>query len=266
MKILVADPAKNITVFVLDAVEDPGERTALARAILAERSLGAEQAGFVIPPESSVTGYGLWRLEMAGGEFCGNAARSFGLYVARQQGRRGKVNLLVSVSGTGEPVRVEADTERSRASAEMPKPAAGAVLDYRGLSLPVLLFEGITHIIAPDLEAGRETFFAIKALAEKKFAALPAIGVMFYDTTMRFMRPAVYVRSVDSMVFESSCGSGAAAMGVWLSREQQNGIVRYNIAQPGGVIETEVTKKRGKISCITIGGEVKMGEIREFAW
>lgn len=279
MNILIADPAKNITVFVLDTAGDPAKRAELAREILTDSGINAEQVGFVIPPASpaGTPGAGpdtaLWRLEMAGGEFCGNAARAFGLYVARQQGLRGKAKLMVSVSGAAGPVTVEVDVKNSRAAAEMPKPILVDTLDFQGGSLPVLVFEGITHVIAPDLEpkqeAKRETFFAIKGALEKKLAAstgaLPeAIGVMFYDTASRFMRPAVHVRSLDSMVFESSCGSGSAAMGVWLSRELEDGAAQYSIHQPGGVIETEVIKRAGRIVRITIGGEVKLGDVKEF--
>ena len=268
MKILVANPAKNITVFVIEPVENPAERAALARAILAEKSLGAEQVGFIIPPVSASQAV-LWRLEMAGGEFCGNATRSFGLYVARTQGLKGKTKVSVSVSGADGPVQVEVDTEKGQASAEMPKPLSITSLDYEGHPLSVLIFEGITHAIAPDLKSGNDTFFAIKSLVEEKLFSLreglpPAFGVMFYDTSSRFMRPAVYVKSTESLVFESSCGSGSAALGVWLGRDLFDGSAQYALSQPGGVIETEVVKKAGKINRLTIGGEVKLGEPQEF--
>jgi len=261
MKILVADPAKNITVFVLDPVESPADRAAFARAILAEKTLKAEQVGFVSPPESAS---GLWHLEMAGGEFCGNAARCFGLYAARMQGLKGKALVSVSVSGAKEPVRVEVDTEKNRAAAELPKPLAAESLDYKGRALPLLVFEGITHVIAPDLKGEEENFYALKTLIEEKFPAIAAFGVMFYDTASRFLRPAVYVRSVDTMIFESSCGSGSAALGVWLSRDIKDGAAVYAISQAGGVIETEVLKKAGEVTRLMIGGEVSLGEPAEF--
>jgi len=278
VNIIIADPAKNITVFVLDTVEGSAKRAELTREILADSSIKAEQVGFVVPPAltAAVPGAGpdvtLWRLEMAGGEFCGNAARAFGLYVARQQGFKGKAKLLVSVSGAARPVAVEVDVKNNRAAAEMPKPLIVDTLDFRGCSLPVLVFEGITHVIAAEprkLEAKKETFFAIKEALEKKFtssagALAGAIGVLFYDTASRFMRPAVYVRSVDSLVFESSCGSGSAAVGAWLSRELEDGAAQYSLRQSGGVIETEVIKKAGNIIRITIGGEVSLGEAVEF--
>ena len=270
MKILVADPAKNITVFVLDPVEDLWERAALARAILAEKSLGAEQVGFVVPPESGPGArQGLWHLEMAGGEFCGNAARCLGLYVARQQGIKGKAEIFVSISGAEEPVRVEVDTVKSLAAAEMPKPQAMETLDYDGHPLSVLVFEGITHIIAPGTEAEAEAFYAIKALAEKELVSrgkeLPAaLGVMFFNTAAVYVRPAIYVRSIDTLVFESSCGSGSAALGIWLSRSRLDGTFKFALNQPGGVIETKLIKKAGEITSLTIGGEVKLGEVLEY--
>jgi diaminopimelate epimerase len=263
VKILVADPAKNITVFVLDPVEDPADRAALAQAILADKNLKAEQVGFVSPPASGLR-RSLWHLEMAGGEFCGNAARCFGLYAARMQGLKGKVNIYVSVSGAKEPVRVEADTEKNHAAAEMPKPLAFENIDYEGRSLPVLVFEGITHVIAQDLESANENFYAVKAAFEKKFPAPAALGVMFYDTASCFLFPAVYVRSIGTMVFESSCGSGSSALGIWLSRGISDGTTIYAIAQAGGVIETEVVKKAGEVIRVMIGGEVKLGEAEEF--
>ena len=263
MRILVADPAKNITVFVLDPIESSKERTALARTILADKTLGAEQVGFVILP---VSGSVLWRLEMAGGEFCGNAARSFGLYAAKMQGLKGRAKVFISVSGADKPIQVEVDVEKGWAASDMPKPQVMETLDYEGIPLHVLIFEGITHIIAPDLEADSETFFAVKSLAERELSIFrkglpPAIGVMFYDVTARLLRPAVYVRSTDSLFFESSCGSGSAALGVWLSREVRDGTAQYAITQPGGVIETEVTKRDGVIDRLTIGGEVNLSGI-----
>jgi diaminopimelate epimerase len=261
MKILVVDPAGNITVFVLDPVKNLEERAALARAILSDSEIKAEQVGFVIP--FAGPGNSLWRLEMMGGEFCGNAARSFGLYAARAQGLKGKTKVFVYVSGAEDPVQVEVDVEKGWAAAEMPKPLAVESLAYKGRSLALLAFEGITHVIAPDLKSVSENFYAIMSLAKEKFPAA-AFGVMFYDTSSRFMVPMVYVKATDTTVLESSCGSGSAALGVWLSREMLSGTAKYAIAQSGGVIETTLVKSAGKISSITIGGEVILGETKEF--
>ena len=269
MQILTANPAGNITVFVLDPVESRAERADIARAIMKEKRFGAEQVGFVTPPFHNFHKKNLWHLEMAGGEFCGNAARSFGLYVARHhlrsEGEPGvKETLFVSVSGAEEPVKVVVDAEKGRAAAEMPKPTSIDTLPFKNNSLPVIVFEGITHIIALDMEPAEENFYTILGVYKSGAEIPAAIGVMFYDTAAGFMKPAVYVRSIDSFVFESSCGSGTAALGAWLSRSLSEGCARYAISQPGGVIEAEIQKKTGEITGITIGGEVKLGESEAF--
>jgi diaminopimelate epimerase len=289
--IVIADPANNITVFVLTPVP-PAERAEAARALLSDPSLKAEQVGFVVPPPQDVgsgsrpdaplrpdvplrpgaplwRGATLWRLDMMGGEFCGNAARSFGLYVARQAGLSGKVCLEVEISGT--PVMVRADLERGLAEASMPPVIAQGTLAWGGADLPVYLFEGIAHVIAPDVAPSASAFYAIKALLETALpgaassrgmsfpgtgAEIDALGVMFWDA--RVMTPAVYVRGTDTLVFESSCGSGSAALGLHLTRGMEEGEELLAVKQSGGVIEVRVEKRPGEAAALSIGGPVAL--------
>ncbi|GHU74156.1 hypothetical protein FACS189450_14750 [Spirochaetia bacterium] len=88
---------------------------------------------------------------------------------------------------------------------------------------------------------------------------------MFYDTQKQFMYPAVHVAATDSLVFESSCGSGSAALAAWKAAELRDGEYRcgaapvvWMAAQPGGIIEVRVSKLGGEISSITIGGPVSL--------
>jgi diaminopimelate epimerase len=279
--LLIADPAKNITAFVLSRTP-PGARAALSAALLADPALGAEQAAFVIPPGRENNRY--WRIEMMGGEFCGNAARSFGLYVAARTGLRGSHTVVIESSGAAAPVPVRADTVTGRAEAEIPGPRSVTALDFEGRSLAVCVFEGITHVLAPDLEPCREIFFAIKSAFEKTAPSLPgAFGVMFAGPPAGetdaggaeasfpsgagaadgAMTPAVYVYGTDSLVFESSCGSGSAALAVCKSRPLGDGEARYRIRQPGGIIEARVVKRAGAAVSVAIGGPVTL---RELVW
>ena len=66
LNILRADPAGNITVFVLDPVEK-AQRAAIAEKIMAIPALKAEQVGYACAAEDDVDGH----MEMMGGEFCG---------------------------------------------------------------------------------------------------------------------------------------------------------------------------------------------------
>jgi diaminopimelate epimerase len=267
-EIVVADPAGNITVFVLDPVEKPEDRLALSKAILADPLLRAEQAGFVIPPQ----GDRYWRLEMMGGEFCGNAARSFGLFAAREEGLKGKAAIPVSVSGAEGPVTVNVDVEGGWAEAEIPRPLALDSLEYSGALLPVVVFDGITHLIAPDIRPSEGAFKEIMRALEEKHAAglfpageqsLAAAGVLFYNIGSRFMTPVVRVRATNTLVFESSCGSGSAALGIWESRKLRDGESRISVAQPGGVIEVKVKKAKGRVEAAGIGGMVGLSRVRK---
>jgi diaminopimelate epimerase len=253
-EIVLADPAKNITIFVLTPVENRGE---IAKRLLAEPAFHAEQVGFVIPPK---TPQGLWRLEMMGGEFCGNAARAFGLLVARTLGLSENCQIPIEISGMQEPLLVTLQVEEETAAVNIPKPLAQDSLAFRSKVLPVYHFQGITHIIAPGFLPEKDLFFEIKALLETKIASPEALGVMFYDQKTAFMTPAVYVYGTDSLVFESSCGSGSAAFGVWQSETVQDGECLCRVTQPGGVIEVRIWKRRKDINALSIGGPVFLGE------
>jgi diaminopimelate epimerase len=267
--LLIADPAKNITAFVLNQVP-ANARAALSAALLSDPALGAEQAAFVIPP-----GRGdkrLWRLEMMGGEFCGNAARSFGLYVAGKTGLRGRRTVVIESSGTTAPIPVRVDVESGWAEAEIPGPHSMTTLNFGGRPLTVCAFDGITHVIAPDLSPGRESFFAIKSMFEENAPSLPgAFGVLFAgspaDGADAAITPVVYVYGTDSLVFESSCGSGSAALASALAWRKNRGIdgaeTQYRIRQPGGIIETRVITRAEAAVSVAIGGPVTL---RELVW
>jgi diaminopimelate epimerase len=90
---------------------------------------------------------------------------------------------------------------------------------------------------------------------------MDGLGVMFYDEAARLMVPAVYVYGTDSLVFESSCGSGSAALAVWLSRELRDVERRYEVVQPGGTIEVRVGRRGGEITGISIGGPVGLRDV-----
>jgi diaminopimelate epimerase len=270
MEIVIADPAKNITLFVFDAGGDRETRAETARALLKDSRFGAEQVGFVLPPVPGTAGRRLWRLEMMGGEFCGNAARSFGFFIAREMGLCGRVPVTIEISGMETPLVVTVDTEAGTAEAGIPKPRAIDRVEISGGELegrdfPLVIFDGIVHVIALNIKPEEKTFHRIKAAAEKRCQDLSeesvcpdALGVMFYDTKDRFMRPAVYVAATDSLVFESSCGSGTAALAAWETRNAGDGESRLEVKQPGGVIEAEVYRKNGEITGISIGGPVKL--------
>jgi diaminopimelate epimerase len=263
-ELVIADPAGNITALVSGRVED---RAALAHRIMADKALKAEQVGFVTEPDGEARK--LWRLEMSGGEFCGNAARSFGLYAAGLSGLSGKHTVSVEISGMKGSIPVRVDTETGAAEVEIPGPVAENVIEYEGRSLPVIVFDGITHVIAPGFKSDEKMFYRVKEIIEAEGEAPEALGLLFWDEERLQMIPLVYVYAAGTLVFESSCGSGSAALGVWLSRnaaDSGRGQAEhcFSLRQPGGTIETRVSMEHGRVRSVSIGGKVTLSRAVRF--
>ena len=243
----MADPAGNRTAIVRYGVPK-AERAKVAAAIMADPTLKAEQVGFETRPR-----YGdcIGRLEMAGGEFCGNATMcSAALYMIVND-MPGEANVKVRVSGTKEPLDVRLvrrDAVSFDASVTMP-PAVG--IDELKLSdgmlpgndvlrLPVVRMEGIAHvIIEPD-----SGFFGLKddsALAETLLRGwcgvlgAECLGMMFLDEGkgVRALTPLVYVPGADTMFWENSCASGSAAAGMYLAAKEGKP-VDVTFSEPAG--------------------------------
>ena len=111
--VVMADPAGNRTAIVRSGVPK-ADRRKVAAAVMADPALKAEQVGFETRP---LYGGSLGRLEMAGGEFCGNAARSYGYLLCKEKGID---HCKIEMSGTREKLEVICDLDRETAAAQMP--------------------------------------------------------------------------------------------------------------------------------------------------
>lgn len=250
--IIIADPAKNITVFVLDDI-DRNLYKSVARDILENTNYGAEQVGFVKKP---IMG-GDIRLEMMGGEFCGNASRSIGMLFATQNNIK-KGNVLVEITGSDIPLNTSVDLDKGTSKIEMPIPKKIENIEVQGLGeFPIVIIDGINHIIAENIAATEANFELFKKAVYENYD-IEAFGVMFFDREKEYITPVVYVKDTDTTFFESSCGSGTLATVSYLGKDLKDGHLKYNINQPGGTIEAEIYKENGKIKKITIGGVVKL--------
>ncbi len=246
------NPAGNITAVVLTPVER-SQRAGLARAIMAEGR--AEQVGFMEEPQMG----GACRLEMMGGEFCGNAVRSYGLLYALAQGRAQQVP--VEISGAEAPVPVTADPAAGTAYADMPLPLELRQLEVLGKRYPLVMCQGICHLLA--LEQGPDPAFLEAARPKLNALGQEAWGLMFLEGQQ--LTPAVYVTGTDSLVWESSCGSGSVACGWYLAR-QPGGGESYRFREPGGEIQVTVSRRNGVMTGCTMGGPVTVGPQECFAW
>ncbi|CDZ74361.1 hypothetical protein ING2D1G_0166 [Peptoniphilus sp. ING2-D1G] len=252
----VANPAGNITGFVVWPVY-PGYRPAYTKAIMEQIDTTVEQVGFISP---SYDGPPL-RMDMAGGEFCGNATRSYGLYAAKFLDEGGEGYIEVYVSGVDHPMYVFVNTEENTAYVELPKAKNIGEITIEDSTYKVVELEGITHVIIDDRKEDKD--FVDKALkAVKEKFQCEAYGILFYNEKEDKMVPYVNVVEADTLIRESSCGSGTVAMGYYLNTDEDENFKKI-IRQPNGELEVRAGKDEEGHMVYSIGGPVELSEVRK---
>ena len=252
LNILRANPAGNITVFVLDPIEK-AQRAAIAEQIMAIPFLKAEQVGYACPPEDGVDG----RMEMMGGEFCGNATRAYGMYIARQKGGASEVKLRVS--GCDHVVTAQGDLEAGTARAEMPCPRSVQRITVNGHEGTLVDLTGIAHFVVEGAAPSEEFFHAGEPVVSG-IAGPDACGGSFLDAETHRMTPRVKVIDTNSLVWEGSCGSGSVACAVAQRERMENGGFSCEYRQPAGAVRASVERQGGNVIAASIGGEVTLDE------
>ncbi|MBQ6065342.1 MAG: hypothetical protein IJK89_00845 [Clostridia bacterium] len=231
------DPTKNITALA-DTPISPESRPALAARIMNEEP-SCEQVGFV--DFSGKTP----RLDMAGGEFCGNAAMSAAALYCANCGipAGGTRRVTLDVSGADKPVEVAVAEQNGAFACTVAMPAPERIsketlfLGNRQLSLPVVYCPGIAHIMVTEDElTTAEAESALKGWCAA--LATQALGVMFLDRDALTLRPLVYVPAADTLCWESSCASGTCAAGAYLADRAERDVA-LTLSEPGGTLRVQ---------------------------
>lgn len=254
LNVLRADPAGNITLFVLDPVEK-SKRGALAEKLMAIPGFRAEQVGYVCENADGADGH----MEMAGGEFCGNATRAFGMFVAKKSGLRGQCHLTLAVSGCEKQVGVDVDMDNGTARAEMPLPLFARRETVRGAEGTLVHLGGIAHFVVEDVKPSIEFFLAAEPMFEK-IEGLDAYGVIFHDSKSHRMTPLVKVPAANSLIWEGSCGSGSLASAIAQSAGMADGEFERDYIQPAGTVRATAVRRGGEVIAAYIGGSVTLDE------
>jgi len=257
LHVVRADPAGNITLFVLDPVER-AERPFVAKKLMERSDLAAEQVGFACEPREGFDG----RMEMAGGEFCGNASRAYGMLIVKQLGLTGKTRLTLEVSGSDQPVGVEVDTEKHTARIGMPLPRVAGRITADGVEGTLVDLGGIVHFVTerePDAAVLERIEPLVNAPRETGgFAGVEAYGVVFLHGGR--MTPLVKVPAVGTLVWEGSCGSGSVAAAAAQSADRSDGVFERDYVQPAGTVRAAVERRNGAVTAAYIGGSVTLDE------
>jgi diaminopimelate epimerase len=244
-------PAENTTVLVTNYIH-PCYYQSAAKDIMSYSHLNAEQVGFITEPQHKNS---VIRLEMAGGEFCGNGVLAAGALSKYLGLTKGDVFKIES-SGSDELLECHVKKLEDRVfSVKSTMPVDYKHKEYRlftenmGIDGFLAEFKGITHFVF-ELKTNIN-----KQLLEKLVKNLSgkisadAVGIIPYTrrNDYVFIKPCVYVQKTGSLVFERGCGSGTLALGLCIAhRNKEN--TQLMVKQPGGSISVTISgaKKSGK--------------------
>ncbi len=250
-----ANPTGNITCLVLSTVTEE-ERPKVTAALMNR----CEQVGYLEVPDDPKKPV---RLRMMGGEFCGNASMAAGAYLARKAGMRPgeESEMMLSVSGTEQTVRcgIRALDAAWEGTVEMPGIPDVTSYCLAGKEMICVRMEGITHLISEQGPfASRDAENLLRMAAEDLGA--PAVGLLQWNERTGYMTPLVYVPGSETMVWESGCGSGSMAIGVWHAVRRGEGEMITEVRQPGGVITVLTETAGGRLRKSFISGRVTLDE------
>ena len=254
------NPSGNTTVIVLDPLERE-LYAEVAKQLMGPEGLGADQVGFVGEAKDPKA---LGRLNMMGGEFCGNAARAYAAYLAfirhpSLTWHDGQAEVPIEISGYDGVLlpRISAinhETASAHVISPMPIPNQVHFVDFGSDKLGLVNFEGISHAVAWEVSPSEDAFNEIASMYSRPDDA--AFGVMFFSEEDSKIVPLVLVRDTGSLVWEGSCASGAVAVACAVaSRDRRSTELR--LSQPAGVLHVKVTWNED-ISGAAVGGQVDM--------
>lgn len=201
------------------------------KLMLETEKYGVEQAGFLIPRKTSLSHF-----EMSGGEFCGNAARSASLFLFLKTGESKNSFTMSGFSNVVSSVVQKIDKTKFNVKCEFPE--FNLILkDVKINNTEAKLVDlgGIVHVVInEEFPSDYEDTHRLitKKLGLEKRDAVGVIWIKEINESIT-MHPVVWVRSIDTFFYETSCGSGTIAV------SKTTGI--SSIIQPsGGIIKAEI--------------------------
>ncbi|NJP46037.1 hypothetical protein [Actinacidiphila epipremni] len=226
--------------------------------------LGVEQVGVVTPrlhltppadpghPAGTPARTTFPALRMMGGELSVNGLASAFFAIYRWYERRPRFSFacdiagdVLMVSGAASHGPGEDRTDVSLRFGAFPfettRTAAGDGSRVRVVALP-----GITHVLVDD-PTGEPAPARVRELVDRFAAGSPtaALGVIFVRRTPPDVRivPYVYVRALDVLTRETSCGSAAVALALDAWRRSGRRVTSMGVVQPSGArVHVRVTR------------------------
>ena len=252
--ITLISPGGNDTALVPNQNYDAGEKK-LINDLIMKKFPNIEQVGFI-----DLTDKYRPNLQMAGGEFCGNATRSTAWLSL--SGQSGEINVQVS----GISCRLKAGVNKQGyAWVEMPVPDDINLKTIDKYTLVPL--DGITQVISKETydltssdDIKKRGMAILGRLNLVDNPQIPAAGVMFIDQSKDEIvaKPVVWVRDIQTCFYETACVSGTAAVGLYLAKQGGQKQATYSVLQPSGMSIIVTVDLTGKKPAVIISGPIKI--------
>lgn len=294
-KYTVYSASGNPTALVWEFNQSDEKRKEINNEIMAHNPM-VEQVGFLLPNGCGIvypgvggtTMTGNFSLKMAGGEFCGNAARC--AVYAYLRGEEGTINL--SVSGAEHSVRgglrIPGDGSKE-VWCEMPviSDAADALSETEDGT--IVRLRGISHLVVDaagskwykdNMQPEELKVSAFELLKKHRLNEEPAAGVIFItgrdletaetaktaetteaaktvETAEISILPVVYVRDVDTLFCETACGTGTTAVALAYSAKRRSNVQLTAMQPYGEKLTVDVEYFDGAFTKVILKGPVK---------
>ena len=214
-------PSENTTIIVTNFDIEKTDYSKIAKTAMAYTHLHGEQVGFITKKYHRDS---KGRMEMSGGEFCGNGLLALGAYLAGEEGME-KGSFPVEFSGVDKMLTCEVEKVSPlvyRVKGEMPVEGyqifkKEVTVGDEKISGDLVVMKGISHFLFPRPE--RRNPHSVYATLLKnlgKDGNNQAYGALGYKRNGEeiHLSPWVYVPGIDSFREERSCGSGSLALGL----------------------------------------------------
>lgn len=240
VKYKIYNPSGNITALVIGDKYTFEERKAI-NDIIMKNEPEVEQVGFLSKEKRKLT--------MAGGEFCGNATRCAALYYLKREN-----NIKLEISEQKINAGIE---EVNSVWCEIP------IKNYKASKLKENVYKvelkGITILVVNKIKQNENLKEKARELMIKYNIDDDAVGVMFTDKKENYIKifPVVWVKKIDTLFLEHSCGSGTIAVTMVETLKRQKNS-RYMVLQPSGeFLETLITIENNTITKAILKGNIK---------
>ena len=239
-KYKILNPGGNKTALV-EGLDFSKEERVRVNNIILEDNKDVEQVGFIDRSKR--------KLEMAGGEFCMNATRC-AIYEFLEK-KEGKIDLCVS--GYNGKIEGGINKDKSVYAKLKIEKSKDDLIEKRGIFnlvkldgiLQVVVEEGnLNEFILKLKENEKEAKIELKEIMKSLDSKEDAIGIILLERKDNLLKinPVVWVKEIDTVYYETACGSGSLATAICKSFESN--INELSIMQPSGYIINIKLEKR----------------------